>query len=220
MAKPLVIDRTLRLPTNQYYQEAFPKKQLYIHHTVGGSALSTFHWWLKDPNRVGTAYIIDRDGTIYEVFDPRYWCHHLGIKHKRNTSLNQHSIGIEIASEGALTMKDNKLYGYDGKQVFRSNYIDNQEEWRGFRYFDAYEPAQIDSLYKLVEYVCEQHSIPKKCIEKKFSTMFSEQFFDFNGILGHCNVRNDKTDPHPQFKYQNLQGYLDGAERGEAVPIF
>jgi N-acetyl-anhydromuramyl-L-alanine amidase AmpD len=111
------------------------------------------------------------------------------------------------------------LRAFDGKAVFRDSYIDYQNPWRGYQYFDAYEPEQMKSLYNLVQYLCEQHSVPKRCIEQNLSTRFSEEFFDFNGILGHCNVRSDKTDPHPQFRFDHLQAFLNGAELGEAVPM-
>ena len=217
---PVVINRLLRLPSNQFMQEVYPKKQLYIHHTVGGSAKSSFDFWMNSPDRVGTAFIIDRDGTIFETFDPRYWAYHLGLKHKRNDEINRASIGIELASEGAL-QKDAEgiLRAFNGKAVFRDTYIDNQFTWRGYRYFDSYEPEQTKSLFILVKYLCEQHSIPKKCIPQAESTLFHEKYFDFSGILGHCNVRSDKTDPHPRFRFDHLQGFLDGADLGEVVPI-
>jgi len=216
---PLKIDRSLRLPLDQIFPESFPKKQLYIHHTVGGSARSSFNHWLQQPEKVGTAFLIDRDGTIFEVFDPRYWAHHLGLKHKRNLELNHQSIGIELASEGALQKVDGQLRAFDGKAVFRDSYIDNQKIWRGYQYFDQYEPEQIKSLYSLVEFLCEQHGIPKHCILQEFSTTFSEEFFDLQGILGHCNIREDKTDPHPRFRFDHLQAYLDGADLVEVVGL-
>jgi N-acetyl-anhydromuramyl-L-alanine amidase AmpD len=217
---PLVINRVHRLPADQFYQESYPKKQIYIHHTVGGSAVSSINYWIQQPEKVGTAYLIDRDGTIYEVFDPRYWAHHLGLKHRRNTELNQRSIGIELASEGALIRGlDKSLTAFDGRKIHRDSYIDNQVPWRGYQYFDQYEPAQIKSLYNLVKHLCEQHSVPKRCIEQKESTIYDEKFFDFNGVLGHCNVRSDKTDPHPRFRFDHLQAFLNGADLEEAVPL-
>jgi hypothetical protein len=218
MKSPILINRNLRLPIEQFYVEAFPKKKLFLHHSVSGSVMSVFKWWLSNPERVGTAYAIDKDGAIYEFFDPRYWCHHLGLNHKRNIELNQQSIGIEIISEGALTMKDSNLFAFDGKQIVKGNYVDNEVEWRGYRYFDAYEPAQIDSLYILCEYLCEQFSIPKQAVPQSEANLFDEKFFDFNGIIAHKNVRSDKTDTHPLFRNDHLQAVLDGAERGESVP--
>ena len=96
------IDRTLRLSTDQYYRDVVQKHQIVLHHTVGGSAKSTFEYWEGDQQCVGTAYIIERDGTVYEVFDPHYWAHHLGLRTANNRAVNQKSIGIELASEGAL----------------------------------------------------------------------------------------------------------------------
>jgi hypothetical protein len=78
------------------------KTQIVLHHTVGGSAQSTFEYWQSNTDRIGVAYILDRDGTIYEVFDPHYWAWHLGLTSSNNRVANQRSIGIEIASEGAL----------------------------------------------------------------------------------------------------------------------
>jgi N-acetyl-anhydromuramyl-L-alanine amidase AmpD len=216
----IVLNRSLRLPIEQFYADATPKRQIYIHHTVGGSAESSFRHWLRDADRVGTAYLIDRDGTIFEVFDPRYWAYHLGLKHRRNTELNRASIGIEIASEGALQKdKDGILRAFDGRAIFKDKAVILEKPWRGYSYFDLYEDAQERSLYNLIKYLCEQHSVPKRCIEQKESTTFDEKFFDFNGILGHCNVRQDKTDPHPFFRYDQLQAFLDGVDLGEAVAI-
>lgn len=215
----VVINRVHRMPADQFYAEAWPKKQIYIHHTVGGSAISSLNHWLRDPERIGTAYLIDRDGTIYEVFDPRYWAHHLGLRHKRNTELNRSSIGIEIASEGALLKdKDGILRAFDGRAVFKDRAAVLNYPWRGYQYFDLYEPAQERSLFALVKHLCEQHSVPKRCVEQKESTIYDEKFFDFNGILGHCNVRPDKTDPHPFFRFDQLQAYLNGVDIGEVVP--
>lgn len=65
------IQKVLRLDATQYYQDMVPKRQIYLHHTVGGSAKSTVDYWNKTPERIGTAYIVERDGTIFEVFPPR-----------------------------------------------------------------------------------------------------------------------------------------------------
>ena len=86
----------------QYFQEAPKKKHIYLHHTVGGTARSSFEYWNGKTNKVATAYLVERDGTIYQVFDPKYWAWHLGLKSSNNTIANKQSIGIEIASEGAL----------------------------------------------------------------------------------------------------------------------
>ena len=54
-----------------------------------------------NPNRIATAYIVERDGTIFEVFDPRHWAFHLGLKGSQG-QVDRRSIGIEIASEWTI----------------------------------------------------------------------------------------------------------------------
>ena len=73
------IDRSLRMPKGEFFPAIPDKSGIALHQTVGGSAFSTFEWWMEDQaengmrRMVGTAYIIDRDGTIHEVFDPAGW---------------------------------------------------------------------------------------------------------------------------------------------------
>src|SRR3990167_7270156 len=97
---PLAINTTLRLPHGQYYSRGHKKRAVVLHHTVGGSAESSFRWWVQDPRVVGTAYLIERDGTIYEVFPPECWAGHLGIK---DIEAEKETVCIELASEAALT---------------------------------------------------------------------------------------------------------------------
>jgi hypothetical protein len=59
-----------RLLEGQFYQARGLKTLVVLHHTVGGSALSSIRWWRDDPRVVGTAYVIERDGTIYQTFPP------------------------------------------------------------------------------------------------------------------------------------------------------
>lgn len=198
------INRTLRLSDNQYYKTETNKTQVVLHHTVGGSAISSFRWWQSQPIHVATAYIIERDGTIHEVFDPRYWAHHLGLRHSKNTHYNKSSIGIELASEGGLTRQGDYLYAFDGKKRLYNVHTDTglfvhfPNKFRGFEYFDAYDNAQVDSANKLVKYLCEQYSIAKVCSE---SFEFDEKWYEFNGVITHVNVRTDKSDLNPSWSW-------------------
>jgi hypothetical protein len=100
---------------------ARPKSGIDIHHTVGGSARTTFELWRTDRNRggrprlVGTACIVDRDGTVFEVFDPAAWAYQFaltGWTPPARIRFEQRFIGIEIASEGALIEHDGDLYAF------------------------------------------------------------------------------------------------------------
>lgn len=96
------IDTSLQLSPDQYYPEAIAKTQVVLHHTVGGTAKSTFDYWNNNEEHVGTALLVDRPGTIHQIFNPVFWAHHLGLEHRQNKRYNQVSIGVEIASWGAL----------------------------------------------------------------------------------------------------------------------
>jgi hypothetical protein len=76
----VLIEGSLRLPESEHFPGTQQKSGIAIHHTVGGSARSTFRWWCADKTDdgrnalVGTAYIIDHDGTQGE----REWLRQTG----------------------------------------------------------------------------------------------------------------------------------------------
>src|SRR2546423_12042877 len=101
------INRSLRLPESQYYLEPQQKSGIALHHTVCRGAKAAFESWSTDKakdgsvSHVATAYIIDDDGTIFEVFDPQAWSWQFGLEWEDpdRTNFEKRFIGIEIASE-------------------------------------------------------------------------------------------------------------------------
>jgi len=240
------IQKVLRLDATQYYQDRVPKRQIYLHHTVGGSAKSTFDYWNKTPERVGTAYIVERDGTIFEVFPPAYWAHHLGLKEAHNRRVNMESIGIELASEGALRLgyalnaickrnfvparlEDDYLYAFDiqegekgkeaewfkrAKRLYHikddeSKFYEHHTGFRGYTFFDRYDPPQVHATLMLVDQLCTEFEIPKRLIPGDRFRYDPLLATDFEGILTHCNVRADKSDLCPAWPWQTLEEWLN-----------
>jgi len=154
----LDIVRTLRLPDSEFFSGTQRKTGIAIHHTVGGSAEASFRLWRRDqtnggrPNLVGTAYLIDHDGTVFEVFDPAAWAYQFGLRWTPSARLafERRFIGIEIASEGALIKHDGQLYCFDRisprTRKPSDEAFDAERLYRGYRWFDRYEPAQLASL--------------------------------------------------------------------------
>jgi len=72
-------------------------------------------WWREDGHQVGTAYLIDRDGTVHEAFDPAAWAWQFGLKwpDAKRIRFERRYIGIEICSEGGLIESNGKLYAFD-----------------------------------------------------------------------------------------------------------
>lgn len=199
---PVPINRDLRLPDTEYFPGRDPKSGICIHHTVGGSALSTFNWWRDDKNTVGTAYLIARDGTVHEVFDPNCWAWQFGLKwpSEQKIAFEKRYVGIEIASEGGLIESEGNLYCFDRVSPRtlkkRDEAFDYGTVFRGYRFFDKYETAQVDSLTELINDLCNQFKIPKQTPNDHYK-FYGETLKDFKGIIGHTMVRQDKSDPAP-----------------------
>ncbi len=197
-----VLSRSLRLPAQEFFPPSGPKTGIAIHHTVGGSAESTVRWWLADEQMVGTAFIIDHDGTVYEVFDPAGWAWQFGLKWppSQKIKFERRFIGIEIASEGGLIESNGKLYAFDRvspkTEKPSSEAFDYGSLYRSYRYFDKYEDAQVAALLELINDLCERLQI-KRQVPDRFFDYYGDALADFEGIIGHTMVRQDKTDPAP-----------------------
>ena len=196
------INRTLRLKENEYMPEVQPKDLIVLHHTEGASAKSTFDYWNGDNRTIATAFIVERDGTIFEVFDPKQWAHHLGIKGTGGKH-DKRSIGIEIACEGVLTPKDGKYFAF-GRE-FKGEPFDHGKPWRdGKRYFAAYPAKQIAAVADLVDELCTTFAIRRRT--PKDPLAFDAALLDYTGVVAHHHVRADKLDLHPGFDWTSLIG--------------
>lgn len=193
------------LDNGQYLSQAFSKKAIILHHTVGLSIDSAWRWWNSTPQRVGTPYIIGRDGTIVECFDPEVWAYHIGNREDDNW-FEKHGIGIELVGAGRLK-KVNKEYRFYPlwPNKLRYTIIPSSEvetlkkPFRGQNYFHKYSEEQIKSLIWLLG-----------DLKKRFPTLdLSNDLTDFYeydekvlrdhipGIWSHSTLRKDKDDIYP-----------------------
>ncbi len=201
-----------------YVAEHTIKKQITVHHTVGGTAISSINYWNTENNGIGCPYIIERDGTIYQLFDPTLgWIYHLGIalddkrcsftpgiKYSKG-ELDKLSIGIELASEGGLYSKDNKLYNFKiGNEYKGSKYIKLDNPWRGFQYFDQYEDVQLQALANLINYLLNKFPTINRTVLTTYDTVSLEFLKTFSGVNTHYHFRKDKTDVNLAFSWEHL----------------
>jgi N-acetyl-anhydromuramyl-L-alanine amidase AmpD len=201
------IDRTLRLPRSEYRDEKVKKSLIVLHHTVGGSARSTLRWWLTDPRPIGTAYLVERNGTIFEVFPSDRWAYHLGYGSWLD---ERRSIGIELASEGALLERGGKLYCFDRvseRTRYHNESFDLDSPWRGYQHFAAYPAAQLAATIELVGELRLRFNVPPAVFKSMLTgvpSIFHANHRLFNGVVGHAHLRDDKTDVHPGFPWNRL----------------
>lgn len=183
------------LKENQYYQGVYEKKYIFLHHTAGGSAASSIAHWANTPEHIATPYIIDRDGTIFETYDPKFWAYHLGVK--GNSQIEKQSIGIEICSYGALTEKAGKWVTYTGKEILKENTCQLDTAFRGYQVWEAYTHAQIAALKELLPYLISRFKIKVQPDRKNFWEYKNPATLE-PGIYSHTTVRKDKIDIFPQ----------------------
>jgi N-acetyl-anhydromuramyl-L-alanine amidase AmpD len=192
------------LPDDQYYKDVYNKRQIVIHHTVSnGNAKNVIASWQKTKEKVGVAFVIDREGKVHKAFSSAHWAHHLGTKEINNTILNKQSIGIELCSWGALTFKNGIYYNVAKEEIPKSEVITYVYPFRGNRYFQKYTEKQLESLKLLLQYLCETYKIPKTYIPEIWEISKSALRGD-KGIFTHVSYRKDKSDCHPQKELEEI----------------
>jgi N-acetyl-anhydromuramyl-L-alanine amidase AmpD len=194
-------------PTDQYYAELTVKKAVCLHHTVSGpGVIGDITWWNKTPERIATHYIIDREGTVHQCIDEKYWAHHLGIKAEtfasmgipaNNTGLNKQTIGIELDSWGWLKEVGENVYQTSLGTAFTGEVEQYDPLFRNKMYYEKYTDAQLDSLWTLLLEITARHEIPTGYNEAMWQ-LSKQALNGAPGIWSHTSYRPDKTDCHPQ----------------------
>ena len=223
------------LQTDEFFATQTPKDSIYLHHSNGAYRPD---WTIKSWDRQETtggskvrsakSYVIGGlssrgtsdlyDGEIYESFDPRYWSHHLGIKSKNNTFINQKSIAIELCNYGPLIRsKEGRFYTKGRVEIEKDLVTTLENPFRGNLYYQTYTDSQIESLRILILELSNKFDIDlSKGIKKELSSLSDANLaFEINkkalegypGIWSHSNVRMDRDDIYPCPK---LIGMLSG----------
>lgn len=194
-------------PANQYFPKAHPKKQIVLHHTVSSTANSAIDWWKQTAVKEGTAFIVDKNGDVYQLYEPEHWAYHIGGNTPQK--YNESSIGIEIVNEGLLTQrvvgKDVRYFWFDGKYKYNGVVIDNGVIWRGSRFFANYTDEQYKAVAELIDELAASFLIPKDILT---DYSYKRHYLDFNGIVSHHNLRADKSDVSPAWFFSKMLGYM------------
>lgn len=93
--------KIIQKPTVHFDERKTPIDMVVIHATESPTLAYTFELLLgsKAPNRISAHYVIDRDGTVYQLVDESKRAWHAGVSiWDGQTDLNSHSIGIEFQS--------------------------------------------------------------------------------------------------------------------------
>ena len=218
-----------------YYAVEYPKHRIVIHFTAG-NIRSDMSALTRNEYHVSVAYVIARDGSIYQLFPSKYWSGHLG-KGLGNMGTgnveDKVTIGIELSNYGYLTEKEGNLETYysrlkdsNGKpgpvDVYCSlaelaAYTKIKDPFRGQLYFATFSPAQYNSIIILLRYLTAVHKIPRQFLpeEKRYQT--TQDILNFKGIVSHINYRVDgKWDIGPAFDWNTV---IQGVQAGKYIPV-
>ncbi len=196
-----MLTTNIDFPECEYIREKTAKQMIVLHHTVSSSGAYVDDWWKSDngKSRVAVAFIVEKTGEIYQLFDPCYWAYHIGKGSTRED--NMHSIGIEIVNEGPLVEKDGDFYWNAGKTKYDAEVYTHKELWRGSKYYACYTDLQYKAVSELISHLCTNFNIPRSIIT---SYSFSQKYFAHKGIVSHHNLRSDKSDVSVAFDYARL----------------
>jgi N-acetyl-anhydromuramyl-L-alanine amidase AmpD len=207
--------KTFRLPESCYWPQRVPKSLIVLHSTASSNARSVFDTWKSPSNgRVATAYIVERDGRIYEVFPPDCWAFHLGMRERNPGHYNdRRSVGIEIVNPGPLRPDPD---GGDTLNWWPKNFRQPwcrlsetdkyvRREYRGYGYYAAFTPEQEQAVRRLAAHLCRRFGIPFALPpESRRMTCDPDFFCRFSGIAAHQNFRADKLDVGPAWNWNSL----------------
>jgi hypothetical protein len=206
MAVPL--DRSRRLPKTEYFAEVCRKTGIALHHTVCDHAHTILGVGRGDdvpvagPRPVATAYVVEKDGTIFEAFDPTAWAWQFGLpwRDDRRIPFEQRFIGIRLACDGGLINYRGGIYAYDQfrppRRKSKKRSLKCVTPYRDYSWFDRFEPQQLEALARLVSALCDRFSIPRRYPERPF-LCYGAELAAFEGVIGHAMVRVDTSDPAP-----------------------
>lgn len=201
--------------TGYYYNEKHTKKKVVLHFTVGHLKGDIMSLSSESRGHVSTAFVVARDGTIYQLFSSAAWSYHLGRNARGgNGTQSKASIGIEMSNYGPLTKKGNELHtayaSSTRKDVYctledTEQYVKLPKKYRGYQYFTAFTNEQYHSIIVLLRYLTNTYDIPRKFVGEsgRFETS-SANSANFNGITSHVNFRSDKVDIGPAFDWERV----------------
>lgn len=226
--------------TDYYYEVEHPKQRIVIHFTAG-NVRSDMQSLTTQSRHVSVAFVIGRDGTVYNLFPSKYWSGHLGagIGNGKGTGNPQDkaTIGIEISNYGYLVPKDGALETIYSRIInpatgkanpidqycLQSNkeaYLEVPSMFRGQKFFASYTPAQLDNLIILLRFLTNRYNIPREFLplEKRF--IATNDVLSFKGIVSHVNYRESgKWDIGQAFDWETVIAGVKAASYMPTTPV-
>lgn len=191
---------TYQLNDSNYHKNIFKKTQIVVGHN-GRKDMRHYQGWLKrdmGEYKKTSHFSIDKDGKIYQHFDPNYYSDLLGIEQDKS------NISILLVNQGWLKLDVNYNVYVDWLGHVYSKKTENlvNKPWRDYDLWVKYTDEQYESLKFLVTSLCEQFNIPKQSIG---SNVYDENVDIYNGITFRSNYSQEIRDVSPAFNMDILK---------------
>lgn len=235
MKSPLDLSKIVLDPISSqtdYFREVQTKKQIFLHHSVSHpNPTDVIENWRNKGPRVGACLCIAgkpyskaasyKDGQIYSVFPSKYWAMHLNTHVSTNEVpskykdrfhtryLEKSSIAIMVCNAGALSWENGKFYTVYRTTVPEDQVIEYVDKFRNHRFYHKYSENQIESIGKLLVYLCEIYTIPN-IYQADMWDVSDRALRGTPGIFTHVSVRSDVSDMHPQPELIEMLSDLKG----------
>ncbi len=165
-------------------------------HATEGELAGTLAHFQDGGSRVSAHYVVDRDGTVYQLVPERLVAYHVACGVEGCVSScpaflcgdgkpEAHTVGIELVNRGKVPQEWSGAVYEDYGMAF------------GWRWWEEYPQAQREALKRLVEDIAVRWGIA----------------VDPDHVLGHYRVQG-KRDPGPAL---NLFWERNGNPRGRAI---
>ena len=166
-----------------------PIKNIVTHFDVCLSAASCFR--VLDKKGISSHFVIDNDGTIFQMVDPQHEAWHAGKR-----LWNKRAIGVDISN--AIYLKYQRWYetkGFGKRPVLRDVPVHGTtvKDCLGFY------PVQIQAYKVLIKTLCERYDIPVECPTNSDGTLFRAVYDpavkgNYRGVVNHFHLTRGKWD--------------------------
>ena len=191
------IDRKkYKLNETNYVKEVFEKNRIIVGNSFSDD-MSFINGWKKrcgGQYKKTSAFSIDKDGVIYQHYDPKYYSEFI-----YGDSINQTSIPITLINEGWLTQIGDEFYNL--RNIKYTGDVINKY-WRGYDFWSTYTDEQYSSLRELLLHLMKKFDIYEKVVSHNTKLNVPEKF---NGMVTRSNFSKLHTDLSPTFNLNNLK---------------
>jgi peptidoglycan hydrolase-like protein with peptidoglycan-binding domain len=198
-----------------FFREKFNKRQIVWHHTEGyDNAEGVIDWWTRDgKSNISTSIVINKNGELFQAFDPDYWSYSLGIKGNRYlngySEADKFSIGVELTNAGGLIKNQKEQFVSAFNSIIPKENVEIVD-FRNFLYFDKYPEKQLKTLKYFTLICAAVWDIPLNYDFEQYFKLNTRSLSGQKGIYTHCSFRDidEKQDLSPQKDLINMSKSL------------